>query len=94
MAVLEPYRGDYYLWKYVPSKAAAAIFCVLFAIATMAHTWRIGKSRAWMAIPFAFGGFSESIPPIISLHLQTEYLLTLEYHGSGIRRIRGSSFCT
>jgi hypothetical protein len=39
MAVMEPYKGGYgyYLWKYLPSKAGAAIFCVLFIAATIAQ---------------------------------------------------------
>jgi hypothetical protein len=59
MAGLEPYKHGYYLWKYVPSVAAAGIFCFVFAVATAGHIWRIWKTRAWMGVAFAVGGFSE-----------------------------------
>jgi hypothetical protein len=58
MAVLEPYKHGYYLWKYLPSVAGAVICCLLFAIGTGAHIWRIWKTRTWMGIAFAIGGFS------------------------------------
>lgn len=60
MAVLEPYDGDYYLWKYLPSIPAAAIFAILFALATIAHCWRVGTTRTWSAIPFCIGGLSKA----------------------------------
>ncbi|KAK0654855.1 RTA1 like protein-domain-containing protein [Cercophora newfieldiana] len=61
MAVLEPYRGGYYLWKYLPSIEAAAIVSVLWALVTVAHVWKIWKTRAWFNIAFAVGGFMEFI---------------------------------
>ncbi|KAK3934435.1 RTA1 like protein [Diplogelasinospora grovesii] len=61
MAQLQPYKGGYYLWKYVPSVEAAAIFCVLFLFATAAHSWRVWKTRTWFCIPFAIGGYFEVI---------------------------------
>jgi hypothetical protein len=77
MAGPEPYKHGYYLWKYVPSVAAAAIFCLAFAIATAGHVWRIWKTRAWMAIPFAIGGFSElhqilTPCPFFILHIRSD----------------------
>lgn len=30
MAELQQYKGGYYLWRYVPSLAAAALFALLF----------------------------------------------------------------
>ncbi|KAH7376785.1 RTA1 like protein-domain-containing protein [Plectosphaerella cucumerina] len=61
MAVLEPLKSGYYIWKYLPSVPAAAIFCVLFLVATMAHAWRIWKTRNWFCIAFAVGGFFQFI---------------------------------
>ena len=58
MAVLEPLRSGYYVWKYLPSIEAAAIFCIIWALATSAHIWKIWKTRGWFGIPFAVGGFS------------------------------------
>jgi hypothetical protein len=37
MAVLGPYLGDYYLWKYLPSQVASIIFAVLFLVITTLH---------------------------------------------------------
>ncbi|GFF68410.1 protein RTM1 [Aspergillus lentulus] len=61
MAKLEPYRGDYYLWKYVPSIPAAVIFLLLFVCMTAFHAWKIWKTRARFCIPFAIGGLFEII---------------------------------
>lgn len=58
MAELEPYKNGFYLWKYVPSVAAAAVFCAVFFIAATAHVWRTWKRRAWFCIPFVIGGYS------------------------------------
>ncbi|KAM5345819.1 hypothetical protein ACJ41O_011680 [Fusarium nematophilum] len=59
MAQLRPIAEDIYLWRYVPSRAAAILFVVLFAIATGAVIWRIVKTRSWHCIPFAIGGLFE-----------------------------------
>ncbi|OAA46323.1 RTA-like protein [Metarhizium rileyi] len=56
MAQLKPFRGDYYLWDYVPSTVAAVIFVILFAGATGGVTWRMVKTRTWFSIPFILGG--------------------------------------
>ncbi|KAJ3538725.1 hypothetical protein NM208_g5786 [Fusarium decemcellulare] len=61
MAVLEPYKHGYYLWKYVPSAAGAGLFCAAFGLVTIAYVWRIWKSRTWFTIPFAVGGFMQFI---------------------------------
>ncbi|KAF4853621.1 Protein RTM1 [Colletotrichum siamense] len=59
MAVLEPFRGNYYLWKYLPSVPAAVIFCIIFLTTTFAYMWKIWKTRAWFCIPMAIGGYME-----------------------------------
>lgn len=56
MARLEPYKGGYYLWKYVPSLAAAIIFIILFICTTAFHFFKLWKTRARFCIPFAIGG--------------------------------------
>ncbi|KAI9899737.1 hypothetical protein N3K66_006198 [Trichothecium roseum] len=61
MAKLEPFRGEYYLWKYLPSAAAAAVFLVLFLIATLAISWRIWRTRTWFCSAFAVGGLFQVI---------------------------------
>jgi hypothetical protein len=56
MAVLKPYRGNYYLWDYLPSTPAAVVFVVLFAAATGAVSFRMFKSKTWFSVPFIIGG--------------------------------------
>lgn len=62
MAELKPYRGNYYLWDYLPSTPAAVIFVVLFAGATGFVGWRMAKTRTWFSIPFVLGGLCKSTP--------------------------------
>lgn len=79
MPTLEPYRGNYYLWKYLPSFEAAAISAALFGIATIAHTVRLSKNRSWFAIPFPIGGIStflESIIAVKSLTTESQWRLS------------------
>ncbi|CAI7625569.1 unnamed protein product [Penicillium glandicola] len=59
MAQLKPYKGDYYLWKYVPSLPAAIIFLILFAGATTFHFWKLHQTKAWFCLAFALGGLFE-----------------------------------
>ncbi|KAJ4361238.1 hypothetical protein N0V95_002056 [Ascochyta clinopodiicola] len=61
MVQLKPYRGDYYLWNYIPSTPAAVIFAVLFALGTGYIIWRLIRTRAWFCIAFAIGGLFELI---------------------------------
>ncbi|KFA72166.1 hypothetical protein S40288_07083 [Stachybotrys chartarum IBT 40288] len=59
MPELRPYRGDYYLWLYIPSTAAAGIFTALFALGTAVVFWRMIKSSAWFCSVFVLGGLLE-----------------------------------
>ncbi|KAJ5176921.1 RTA-like protein [Penicillium canariense] len=61
MTKLEPYRGGYYLWKYIPSLAAAIIFLLLFIAATAFHSWKLYKTKARFCIAFVLGGIFEVI---------------------------------
>ncbi|OKL57055.1 hypothetical protein UA08_07398 [Talaromyces atroroseus] len=61
MAKLEPYKGDYYLWAYIPSLAASVIFLILFFTCTVFHTWKAWKTGAKFCIPFCLGGLFEII---------------------------------
>ncbi|KAL3424030.1 RTM1 [Phlyctema vagabunda] len=61
MAVLEPYKGSYYLWKFLPSQVASIIFIVLFLAFTGLHFWRIYKFRSWFCLAFAVGCLCEVI---------------------------------
>lgn len=62
MAELQPYRGGYYLWKYLPSIPAAVIFLLLFLASTILISLKIYKARAWFCIVFAIGGLREFHP--------------------------------
>lgn len=62
MPELKPYRGDYYLWRYIPSTPAAGIFTALFALGTAYIAWRMFKSRAWFCTAFVIGGLRSSRP--------------------------------
>ena len=68
MAELKPYRGDYYLWLYVPSTVAGGLFTALFALGTAAVVWRMVRSRAWFSTVFVIGGLCESAPAPAVLH--------------------------
>lgn len=68
MAKLEPFRGDYYLWEYVPSLPASIIFLLLFLAATAFHSWRAWTVRARFCIPFCIGGLCTSARLLI--HIQ------------------------
>lgn len=61
MAELKPYRGNYYLWQYLPSAAAGGIFAALFILGTAYITWKTFKTRTWFCIVFIIGGFFEII---------------------------------
>lgn len=57
MAELKPYRGEYYLWQYVPKRAAAIIFLLFFLAMTALVAYRMYKSKTWFCTPFVVGGF-------------------------------------
>ncbi|CAK7221343.1 hypothetical protein SBRCBS47491_004496 [Sporothrix bragantina] len=47
--------GTFVLYHYNPSKAAAIIFVILFAVATFAHIFLMFRRRTWYFIPFIIG---------------------------------------
>jgi len=55
MAVLKSHYG-YYLYHYVPSIVASAIFAVLFAMITIGHFWRMFRTKTWFVTAFVIGG--------------------------------------
>ncbi|KAM0551719.1 hypothetical protein ACHAPJ_008286 [Fusarium lateritium] len=59
MAKLQPYKGDSYLWEYLPSLAGSITFTLLFTLITIIHGWKMFKSKLWFCIPFFIGGVSE-----------------------------------
>ena len=56
MVELKPYKGDYYLWKYLPSIPLAGAFAGVFLILTTLLCYRMFKARYFSAIPFLIGG--------------------------------------
>ncbi|KAE8443881.1 hypothetical protein EG329_001290 [Mollisiaceae sp. DMI_Dod_QoI] len=60
MAVLESHNG-YYLWKYIPSSAAAGIFATLFLLSTGAHAYKTWTTKAGFCWAFTIGCFFEFI---------------------------------
>jgi hypothetical protein len=54
MAAEEPEFHDFY--KYTPSKVAAAVFIVLFAISSVVHLLQLLRHRVWFFIPMFIGG--------------------------------------
>lgn len=77
MAVLETHNG-YYLWKYIPSIAAAVIFAILFAVAMLAHFWKIYTTQARFCLAFAIGCFCRFIPKLSPRSL---LMATVEFVG-------------
>jgi len=77
MAVLEPYIGDFYLWKFLPSQVAAIIFLALFLVLTTLHFWRIYQLRSWFCLPFAIGCVCKHPSPCESPQTTEKHILTL-----------------
>ncbi|OTB07146.1 hypothetical protein M426DRAFT_83954 [Hypoxylon sp. CI-4A] len=61
MAELKPYRGNYYLWQYIPSTEAAGVFAALFILGTLYLVWKITRTRAYFCTVFIIGGIFEII---------------------------------
>jgi len=61
MAVLEPYKGDYYLWKYLPSLPGSIAFILLFLIVVTLQGMKLYKTRAWFCTYFLVGCIRKSI---------------------------------
>lgn len=59
MAELKPYRGNYYLWQYIPSTEAAGMFAALFILGTVYLIWKVIRTRAYFCIVFIIGGVCE-----------------------------------
>lgn len=75
MAVLQPFRDDYYLWHYLPSVPAAIIFLLTFLGCTLGLSWKSWKAHLKFGIPFIIGTFCQSTKDI-SANLPPSGLLT------------------
>lgn len=78
MAQLKPYKGDFYLWDYLPSTVAAVIFIVLFIGATGFVGFRMVRTRTWFSIPFVLGGLCKSSHPTLQLNSSLKAIAPLE----------------
>lgn len=59
MPELKPYKGDYYLWEYVPNIGASVVSLLLFIGTTGFHCWKAWQTKARFCIAFCFGGTCE-----------------------------------
>ena len=53
----------YPLYRYAPSLASAVIFCILFLLTTLLHTYQMIRRRIWFMIPLVVGGYCELLCP-------------------------------
>lgn len=67
---LLPHSGDYYLWSFVPSMAAAVVFIILFLVCSVAHTWKMWKHKMWFCSVFVIGGYRKSTIPSAPHHTE------------------------
>ena len=49
------------LYRYEPSKPAATIFTILFALTTILHLLQMIRTRAWYLTALVIGGLGEPI---------------------------------
>ncbi|KAL6871612.1 RTA1 like domain-containing protein [Trichoderma longibrachiatum] len=49
------------LYRYTPSVAAAAIFCILFFVSTVIHFIQMWKTKSWYLTPLVIGCFFEFV---------------------------------
>ncbi|KAB2570221.1 Protein RTA1 [Lasiodiplodia theobromae] len=54
-------NADFAFYRYVPSMAAAVIFCLLFILTSLLHTVQMFKTRTWYLTAFVIGGFFEVV---------------------------------
>lgn len=58
--------GNFVLYRYNPSMAAAVVFIILFLVATTLHTYQLLRTRTWFLIPFVIGGFCKFPVPLLT----------------------------
>ncbi|TKX24767.1 hypothetical protein C1H76_2942 [Elsinoe australis] len=77
MAVLEPLKSGYYVWHYLPSIPAAAIFAVLFALSIVLLSIKMFRTKTYFVIPLLIGVILECIGYIFRIisHDRTSVLL-------------------
>lgn len=68
MAVLEPLKSGYYVWHYLPSIPAAAIFAVLFALSIVLLSIKMFRTKTYFVIPLLIGVIRTSPLPSPAQH--------------------------
>ncbi|KAH7014748.1 RTA1 like protein-domain-containing protein [Ilyonectria destructans] len=58
---VDPTKGGYYIWRYLPNKGASVVFLLLFLTAFIFMCWKIWKTRVRFCIVFAIGCLFEFI---------------------------------
>jgi hypothetical protein len=71
MAAEEAEFHDFY--KYTPSKVAAAVFIVLFAISSIVHLLQLLRNRVWFFIPMFLGGLCQWFPIKLDWSIPTDF---------------------
>ncbi|CAK7203579.1 hypothetical protein SEUCBS139899_006314 [Sporothrix eucalyptigena] len=61
MPTLQMFEGKVYLWKYIPSLPLAISFLSVFLVVTVAHLWKMVRTKLWFCTPFVLGGVFEVI---------------------------------
>ncbi|KAG8629588.1 hypothetical protein KVT40_003453 [Elsinoe batatas] len=70
MAVLRPLESGYYVWKYLPSIPAAAVFAALFAIGLVLLSIRMFRTKTWFVVPLLVGVVFECVGYIFRIVCQ------------------------
>lgn len=53
--------GDFKLYRYDPSMAAAVIFIIAFIVVTALHFYQMVRTKTYFFVPFVIGGLFEVI---------------------------------
>jgi len=51
--------SEFQYYHYVPSKAGAAIFALIFLISTLLHLYQMVVTRVWFMVPLCIGGICQ-----------------------------------
>jgi hypothetical protein len=61
MSDTETQYGDFKLYRYDPSMAAAVIFIILFILVTTLHFYHMIRTKTYFFVPLVMGGIFEII---------------------------------
>jgi hypothetical protein len=84
--------GDFRLYRYDPSMAAAVIFILAFIVITALHFYQMVRTKTYFFVPFVIGGLLEVIGYIgVSRSVQLAKFPVTDVFLSACRIKRGSS---